>query len=206
MSNDNTSTTTLNTLIATLLDSVEGYTKSANDVHDQDLAQRFRSRAQERQSAVAGLQAAVASLGGTPEDDSSTMGGIHRTFMNLKEAVTGTDDTAILNEVERGEDYLKEKFEAALKADDLAPEARSAITTAWDSVKSGHDEMSGLKHRRERAESYSEGREDAMSREQEYASESDLRGQDGYAAGSASGDQEGFSSQRGVRREDDPLI
>jgi len=182
MTEHNTDTTTLNTLIATLLDSVEGYTKSADDVRDQDLAQRFRARAQERQQAVTQLQATVARLGGNPEDDSSTMGGIHRAFLNLKEAVTGTDDTAILNEVERGEDYLKGKFEAALKMDDLGAEARQAVSQAWDSVKAGHDEMSALKHRREGAEDYAERQSDtAYAREQEYASESDssLRRDDG---------------------------
>ena len=43
-------TTTLNTLIATLLDSIDGYTKSAQDVKDRDLADRFNARARERQS------------------------------------------------------------------------------------------------------------------------------------------------------------
>ena len=166
-------TATLNTLIATLLDSVDGYTKSAQDVTDRDLADRFNARARERQSAVSGLQAAVARLGGNPEDDGSLLAGAHRAFLNLKEAVTGTDDQAIINEIERGEDYLKGKFEAALKNVDLAPEARSAVDQAWTSVKAGHDEMSGLKHNRERTESYRDGQEDATIRQQEYASESD---------------------------------
>ena len=166
-------TTTLNTLIATLLDSVDGYTKSAQDVKDRDLADRFNARARERQSAVAGLQAAVARLGGNPEDDGTLLAGAHRAFLSLKEVVTGSDDHAIINEIERGEDYLKGKFEAALKNVDLAPEARSAVDQAWTSVKAGHDEMSGLKHNRERAESYREGQQDATVREQEYASEND---------------------------------
>lgn len=168
-------TTTLNTLIATLLDSVDGYTKSAQDVKDRDLADRFNARARERQGAVAGLQAAVARLGGNPEDDGTLLAGAHRAFMNLKEAVTGNDDQAIINEIERGEDYLKGKFVAALKNVDLAPDARAAVDQAWTSVKAGHDEMSGLKHNRERTESYREGREDV--RQQEYASESDFRRQ-----------------------------
>ena len=171
-------TTTLNTLIATLLDSIDGYTKSAQDVKDRDLADRFNARARERQSAVAGLQAAVARLGGNPEDDGTLLAGAHRAFLSLKEAVTGNDDQAIINEIERGEDYLKTKFEAALKTIDLAPEARAAVDQAWTSVKAGHDEMSGLKHQRDRVESYAEGREDAMVREQEYASESDRRRDD----------------------------
>ena len=166
-------TTTLNTLSATLLDSVDGYTKSAQDVKDRDLADRFNARARERQSAVAGLQAAVARLGGNPEDDGTLLAGAHRAFLSLKEVVTGSDDHAIINEIERGEDYLKGKFEAALKNVDLAPEARSAVDQAWTSVKAGHDEMSGLKHNRERAESYREGQQDATVREQEYASEND---------------------------------
>ena len=146
MTTHNADTTTLNTLIATLLDSIDGYTKSAQDVKDRDLADRFKARARERQSAVAGLQAAVARLGGNPEDDGTLLAGAHRAFLSLKEAVTGSDDQAIINEIERGEDYLKGKFETALQADDLSAETRGAIGAAWDSVKSGHDEMSALKH------------------------------------------------------------
>lgn len=148
MDNRNADTTTLNTLIATLLDSIDGYTRSAEDVRDSDLRERFLARARERQGAVATMQAAVARLGGNPEDDGSLLAGAHRVFLSLKEAVTGTDDQAILNEVERGEDYLKEKFEAAMRMTDLAPDARTAINEAWSSVRSGHDEMSALKHQR----------------------------------------------------------
>ena len=173
MTEHNTETTTLNTLIATLLDSIDGYTKSAQDVDNQDLAERFNARARERQSAVAGLQAAVARCGGNPEDDGTLLAGAHRAFLNLKEAVTGRDDQAILNEVERGEDYLKTKFEAARNNVDLSPEARAAVDAAWSSVKAGHDEMSQLKHT---WQGYEKGRDDARAetvREQEYASESE---------------------------------
>lgn len=161
MTENSTQTATLNTLIGTLLDSVDGYTKSAQDVDNPQLAERFNARARERQAAVASLQAAVARLGGDPEDDSTTLGKAHRVFLNLKEAVTGRDDQAILNEVERGEDYLKGKFEAALKSGELQAEARSAIEAAWNSVKSGHDEMSQLKHT---MEGYRAGRADASPR------------------------------------------
>ena len=139
-------TTVLNTLIGTLLDSVEGYRHSAEGVERPDLAAKFTARAAERETAVRSLQSAVSAQGGNPEDDATTLGGIHRAFLGLKEVVTGRDDQAIVNEVERGEDYLKGKFETALKADDLTPATRSAIGAAWDSVKSGHDEMSALKH------------------------------------------------------------
>lgn len=138
--------TVLNTLIATLFDSIDGYEKSAGEVRDPTLAQKFTSRAQERRSAVTGLQAAVRSAGGEPEDDGSLAGATHRVFLNLKHAVTGGDDTALVNEIERGEDYLKAKFETALKSTDLSAPSRGAVQTAWESVRAGHDEMSQLKH------------------------------------------------------------
>lgn len=138
--------TVLNTLTATLLDSIEGYQKSADEVDNPQIRELFNERARERQQVVTRLQAAVAGLGGTPEDESSTSGAIHRAFVNLKAAVMGHDDKAIVNEVERGEDYLKDKFETALGNADLSFAARSAVEQAWTSVKAGHDQMRDLKH------------------------------------------------------------
>eukprot|EP01035_Chromulina_nebulosa_P031547 gene31547-42060_t len=60
--------------------------------------------------------------------------------------VTGQDDKAIVNEVERGEDHIKAKFESALKDNDLSGTTRAAIETAYGSVRAGHDEMRDLKH------------------------------------------------------------
>jgi uncharacterized protein (TIGR02284 family) len=49
-------------------------------------------------------------------------------------------------EVERGEDYIKGKFEAAMKETDLDPSSRSVVERAYQSVKAGHDRASALKH------------------------------------------------------------
>ena len=136
----------LNTLINTLVDSVEGYQKAAADTENTRFAEMFNARARERQQVLTGLQAAVGRLGGDPASDGSTAGAAHRGWINLKEAVLGRDDEAIVKEVERGEDYLKDKFETALQHTDLPAEAREAVDQAWQSVRAGHDEMSQLKH------------------------------------------------------------
>ncbi len=139
-------TAILNTLIGTLLDSIDGYEKSAADADNQQLAGQFTARAAERQGAVRTLQSAVTALGGKPEDDGTLLGAAHRAFVSLREAVSARDDAAIVAEVERGEDYLKAKFEAASEHADLSTTARAAIADAYASVKSGHDAMSQLKH------------------------------------------------------------
>lgn len=138
--------TTLNTLIATTIDSVTGYEDAASNSEAGRFAEIFRDRANERQQVVEELRAEVRRLGGNPEDDGSFMGKTHQRFLDLKAAVTGRDEKAIINEVERGEDYLKEKFETALNDGPLSSESRAIVERCFQSVRSGHDQMSQLKH------------------------------------------------------------
>ncbi|MCH8615753.1 PA2169 family four-helix-bundle protein [Sphingomonas sp. SM33] len=138
--------TTLNTLIATTIDSVTGYEDSAQNVENDRLRQIFRERADERQRVVEELRSEVRRLGGDPEDSGSFLGKTHQRFEDLKSAITGRDEKAIVNEVERGEDYLKEKFETALESGELTGEARQVVERAYQSVRSGHDQISQLKH------------------------------------------------------------
>ena len=131
---------TLNGLIATTIDSVDGYRTSAGDVDSTRLAELFTARASERSSIAEQLRAEVSKLGGNPEDDGTILAAGHRAFVNLKAAVTKRDDDAIIAEVERGEDHIKGKYEDALKDDKLAADTRALIQTAYGSVKEGHDQ------------------------------------------------------------------
>jgi uncharacterized protein (TIGR02284 family) len=136
----------LNSLIATTLDSVDGYETSAADIEDVSLAAMFTARANERRAVASQLQAEVSRLGGNPEDDGTVLAGAHRAFVNLKSAVTGQDNKAIVDEVERGEDHIKAKYEAAMQDANLSPETRNVIQAAWQSVREGHDQMRDIKH------------------------------------------------------------
>ena len=138
--------TTLNELIETTLDSINGYEDSAGNIDNDRLREIFRQRADERQQIVQDLRNEVRRLGGNPEESGTLLGKAHQRFEDLKAAITGKDEKSIVNEVERGEDYLKEKFETALNDGNLSGETRSAVEQAYQSVRSGHDQMSQLKH------------------------------------------------------------
>ena len=137
--------TVLNTLIRTTLDSHKGFEEACEDSEGQH-SQFFQQMASERSQVASQLQAQVAALGGDPEDDSSFTAAAHRGFMNLKQAVMGDSDEAVIEEVERGEDYLKAKYEAALQDGELSPQTRQLIEQAYQSVRKGHDTASALKH------------------------------------------------------------
>ena len=139
-------TTTLNTLISTLIDSINGYRDAAENAQGSQFQELFRRMADDRSRVAEDLRAEVRRLGGNPPDDGSFLGATHQRFLDLKAAITGRDDQAIINEVERGEDYLKEKFETALNSDELPVESRSVVERAYQSVREGHDRVRDLKH------------------------------------------------------------
>ena len=146
MTDRNDEISTLNTLTATLIDSITGYEDAAANSDAGRFREMFRERATERQSCVEDLRAEVRRLGGNPEDDGSFMGKTHQRFLDLKAALTGRDEKAIINEVERGEDYIKAKFEAALNDGPLDGDSRAIVERCFQSVREGHDQMSQLKH------------------------------------------------------------
>lgn len=140
-------TAAVSTLVTTLIDSINGYRDAAAHAESSQFQELFRSMADERSAVVEDLRREVTQIDGDAPDDGSVLGKTHQRFLDLKAAITGHDDKAIINEVERGEDYLKEKFEAVMSNQEgLSPSLQAAVQRAWDSVREGHDKISQLKH------------------------------------------------------------
>ncbi|HEY0198762.1 MAG TPA: PA2169 family four-helix-bundle protein [Rhodanobacter sp.] len=144
MSSNDHDVKVLNSLIETTIDSADGYAEAAKDADSTRFTSTFQSRAAERKQVVSTLQQHVRSLGGKPDDDGTVLATAHRMFVNLRKSI-GSGDTAVVDEVERGEDHIKAKFEDALKDNDVTTSTRSVISNAYASVKAGHDQMRDLK-------------------------------------------------------------
>lgn len=145
MSNE-TQIAVLNNLIKTTLDSVKGFQDAAKEANAGRFAPLFTQMAAEREQVAHDLQEAVRRLGGTAEDSSSMLGAAHRTVLNLKQMLYSFEEKAIIEEVERGEDYIKSKFELALADGNVPVETRGIIERSFASVRKGHDSVSALKH------------------------------------------------------------
>lgn len=135
----------LNGLIETTLDSADGYREAASETEDSRYKSLFEKRSFERQGVAGDLKGAVLTLGGEPEDDGSMLAKAHRAFLDVKHALV-QDEQAVINSVENGEDYIKDKFEKALDDSDVSATTRETIRRAYTRVKEGHDQMSALKH------------------------------------------------------------
>ncbi|HEX8621381.1 MAG TPA: PA2169 family four-helix-bundle protein [Allosphingosinicella sp.] len=136
--------TVLNSLIETTIDSVDGYRHSAGEATNPQFAEIFRTRAREREQVVAKLRERVTALGGTPEEEGGLLAKAHRQFLSLRDAVTGSDDKAVIAEVDRGESYLNGKWEAALADTELSSETQRLLTECYQSVRSGHEQWENM--------------------------------------------------------------
>ncbi|MGV6394991.1 PA2169 family four-helix-bundle protein [Pseudomonas caspiana] len=138
----------LNDLIETSKDGEKGFHTSAEDIKRPDVKAFFMSRSAEIATAVRELQAEVRALGGDPETSSSVSGTLHRAWVDLKSTLTGKDDVAILNEVERGEDVALKAYKEALQKaveKNLPATVTSLIKKQLDGVQANHDKVKALR-------------------------------------------------------------
>ncbi|MFA4913532.1 MAG: PA2169 family four-helix-bundle protein [Alcaligenaceae bacterium] len=136
----------LNDLIETSKNGEKGFQAAAEDTKNAELKALFQRRAADCGSGAAELQAVVTQLGGKPEDSGTIAGAVHRGWMNLKQAVAGRDDLAILEECERGEDVAKKDYSDALK-ETLPENVRAVIQKQYDGVLRNHDQIRDLRNR-----------------------------------------------------------
>ena len=135
----------LNNLIETCRDGQEGFREAANGVERSDLKSLFSEFSQQRAEFTGVLQELVRSLGGDPENEGSVAGAIHRGWIDLKSAVTGNDEEAILKECERGEDSAKNNYAEAMEENlpshimDIVRQQHQAVLAAHNRIKALRD-------------------------------------------------------------------
>lgn len=147
MAYDNDSViSTLNNLIETCKDGENGFRTAAEGVQNSQLKTLFHTYAQQRAQFAAELQQEVRRLGGDPEKTGSVAASLHRGWIDIKSAITGKDDAAIISECERGEDSAVSNYQDALKSDGLPNALRELIERQYGQVKEAHDRISAMKH------------------------------------------------------------
>jgi uncharacterized protein (TIGR02284 family) len=135
--------TTLNGLVETCKDGAQGFRTAADGVEDPALRRLFASYAEQRAQFATELEGLVAQMGGDPADHGHVAGALHRGWINLKAAITGKDDGAVISECERGEDFAKERYNKALDTQ-LPADVRATVERQYMQVQQAHDHVRSL--------------------------------------------------------------
>ncbi|MDQ3797518.1 MAG: PA2169 family four-helix-bundle protein [Pseudomonadota bacterium] len=131
---------TLNDLIKTCKNGERGFLTSAEDVSDPELKAILNDRARACAEGARELQEQVKRLGGDPENSGSTAGALHRAWENVKARITGKDEKAILEEVERGEAIAVKIYRKALGSD-LPPDVRDIVERQFQGVEQNYNQV-----------------------------------------------------------------
>ena len=138
---------TLNNLIETCKDGQNGFRTAAEGVKDTKLTTLFYTCSQQRGQFAAELQNEVRRVGGDPEKTGSTAAVLHRGWINIKSAVTGEDEGAVISECERGEDSAVKSYEEALE-NNLPADVQMIVERQFLQVKEAHDRIRSLEIRK----------------------------------------------------------
>jgi uncharacterized protein (TIGR02284 family) len=140
----------LNGLVQTAKDGAEGFKTAAEKVKDPSLKALFSKYATQRASYVRELQTLVSSLGEQPAEHGHVAASLHRGWINLKEALSRNEDSAVVNEAEAGEDAAKKAYSEAL-AKPLPADVKAVVQKQYDGVLEAHNTVRDLKHARQAA-------------------------------------------------------
>jgi uncharacterized protein (TIGR02284 family) len=127
-------TSTLNHLISIANDGKYGYDNAAKDVKDITLQQMFEQYSAERAMYAEDLKRAVASLGDSPDKGGGPIGALHRTWMDIKAAVTSGDREAILKTCITGEEAAVKAYTDALNDENITGNVKQIITEQMSGV------------------------------------------------------------------------
>ncbi len=134
----------LNDLIETCKDGENGFREAADAVGSSTYKSLFNEYARQRSQFASELQNHVTRLGGKAETTGSASAALHRGWIDLKTAITGKDDHAILAECERGEDSAVKNYQKVL-AEDLPSDLRSVVDEQYRQIMEAHNRIRSLR-------------------------------------------------------------
>lgn len=144
MDNDNTRKG-LKNIAELLIDSRKGYQEAADRAEAPHLKQLLNRLSTERSPLVSEVGSQLRMLG---EDevpkDGTVKGSMHRAWIDIRDSISGSENANVLDECERGEKYLLERYDELMNDNDIAPNVRTMLSTQRTKIQSNISEIQAL--------------------------------------------------------------
>lgn len=135
-------------LVQTLEDGKDGFASAADKLADSDtpeLATTFRGFSEQRSTFAAELRGLAQAYGDDADESGSIAGAVHRGWMGVKDALTGSDPKGVLKAAEQGEHHAVQEYEKAL-GEDISPGLKEVlerqvvdVRAAYQTVRASQD-------------------------------------------------------------------
>lgn len=117
----------LNNLLARNYDAEAGYKQVKENVDSPRLSSLFKDRAEQRYQFGHEIKNLIREMGGTPDKGTSMKGDIHRGWINFRSLIANNDESAMLEECERGEKSSLESYDSFLNETNPPHDVKNAI-------------------------------------------------------------------------------
>jgi len=108
-------------------DAERGFRKAITKTENASLKEFLKRQALKHNRFATELHTEIRSINETPIEDGSFTGKLSRAWMDIKVAVSGNDDEAILEECVRGEKGSAEEYEEALQENKFPPHLEQVL-------------------------------------------------------------------------------
>lgn len=98
-----------------LHDSIDGYESALERTESPYLKGVMEDMLSRRRTAMAEVHRHLTAMGVEVDHDGSLLADAHRSFLKLKDSVTGAGDEAVMQEIVRGEESLLDAYEKAIE-------------------------------------------------------------------------------------------
>lgn len=133
-------------LIEVLVDGQKGFADAADKLAGDGAAtaaQTFRQFSHRRASMADELRSMARAYGDVVDSDGSSLAAVHRGWISLKDAITGTDSGAVINAATTGEDHAVQTFENALD-EEISLDLRMKVADQLTEIRSARDVVAAM--------------------------------------------------------------
>lgn len=134
----------LNELLEKNYDAEKGYKNAAEQVKNDKLKAFFREKANERYDFGHQLKDEIRNYGENPDKGSSMAADVHRSWMNLKNFLSGNREEAILEEAVRGEKVAVDEYEKIIDDTNVPPSTKKLLLKHKNSIVDSLNKIQGL--------------------------------------------------------------
>lgn len=142
MAATDTTTETLNDLIALVRDGQRFYQHAADSVHDTQLRKLFGEMRAAKDELIQALIAKVQANDGDPVSEGTWAGRIRQVYADTRAGLSSNDAAVYIHQLEETEDRILQAFEQALETGDVG--LHSLLAPEMPKVRACHDRMRDL--------------------------------------------------------------
>lgn len=145
----NQTVSTLNDLLQITNDRIEGFNKVEDKVWEKypTLKSDYTNMVDQSQKMKLELKSLISERNGDADDSTTVAGGLHRTWIDVKNAFSADNAESTLENVTFGENAAIEAYQKALDSGDLCPESSRVVQDQLHSLKSSYEKFRNLENR-----------------------------------------------------------